>query len=209
MTDETETYRAFFDALPDEGAVEDLVNKAMTRANSTSRPYEFLSLWEAGYFCFKTELLAKSLYREWSGFDRIPHKEFEELLNDSELDRDDFLSHLSTADRAFYDALPDKGIALYRGQDADGEVGLSWTTDRRVADGFAQGHRGISNPRPVVLKTIIPKSLIAFVCTDRNESEVVLWWLPTWTVRKLKARPKQRRRPTSQWPSSGSPRKPG
>jgi hypothetical protein len=54
---------------------------------------------------------------------------------------------------------------------------LSWTLDQTVADGFARGHRGIFNPNPVVLETVIAKRDIAFAVPDRG-GELVLFALP-------------------------------
>jgi hypothetical protein len=78
-------------------------------------------------------------------------------------------------DRATFDALPLVGIHVYRGQDQSASVGLSWTSDRKVAEGFARGHRGMYNPKPVILERVIGKKDIAFTQTDREEAEVVLF----------------------------------
>jgi hypothetical protein len=78
---------------------------------------------------------------------------------------------------AIYNGLPDQ-LTVYRGQDKSKPPGLSWTIDRKTAGNFARGHRGIYNSNPVILKTTIAKSEIAFVTFDREESEVILFEPP-------------------------------
>lgn len=73
----------------------------------------------------------------------------------------------------FFDDLPDM-VTLYRGCSLDRIHGISWTTDRRVAEGFARGHRGIRVPNAVIAKTCIRKGDIITVITDRKESEVII-----------------------------------
>jgi hypothetical protein len=76
-------------------------------------------------------------------------------------------------DREFYDSLP-KMLTVYRGADRSCvEEGISWTADRRVAEGFARGHRFIFNPDPVVATATIRKSEIFAAINDRNESEIL------------------------------------
>ncbi len=51
--------------------------------------------------------------------------------------------------------------------------GLHWTTDRTVAEGFAQGKRCIK-PNPTLVHAEIPKQHIFAVLVDRQEHEIVL-----------------------------------
>lgn len=77
--------------------------------------------------------------------------------------------------RDFYKSLPET-VSLFRGCSRSRVMCVSWTTDFKVACGFARGHRCIDTPDPVMAKAEIPKSLIYSVCVDRKESEVL--WLP-------------------------------
>lgn len=43
-----------------------------------------------------------------------------------------------------------------------------------VAEAFAQGHRGIQVPRPVLAQAVIYKGDILTVSSDRGEAEVLL-----------------------------------
>lgn len=65
-------------------------------------------------------------------------------------------------------------LTVYRGCHSTRVRGLSWTTDCKVAEGFARGHRGIRVPDAVVASAQIPKEAIFMVCLGRQESEVVL-----------------------------------
>jgi hypothetical protein len=73
----------------------------------------------------------------------------------------------------FYKRLPNI-VTVFRGCSKDRVLGISWTTDVAVAEGFARGHRGISPTNPVVARARIPRSEIFTVLVDREESEIVL-----------------------------------
>lgn len=102
----------------------------------------------------------KVIMDAWSGFDLIPHEEFQFFFEHFDPDH------------------PPRGaprfLTVYRGQDLDEPVGLSWTTDRAVAESFARGHRGIRHENPVVIEAKVHTCMVAFTCDDRGESEVVL-----------------------------------
>jgi hypothetical protein len=101
----------------------------------------------------------------WPDFDLIPHPAFEEQFRRFRL----------TAPGS----CAKQPCLLYRGQDVSAPLGLSWTRDRAVAEGFAKGHRGILNANPVVFSYQPSPSEIAFVCDERDESEVVLLEIPS------------------------------
>jgi hypothetical protein len=111
----------------------------------------------------------------WPCFDAIPHRTYARAFKEHR--------HAWSPDvmppegRALYDALHTR-VTLYRGQDTRARPGLSWTLSVDVARSFARGHRGISCPFPGVLTATISKRAIAFVCTDRDEDEVVLFRPP-------------------------------
>jgi len=98
----------------------------------------------------------------WSGFDLIPQQQFEFLFTRFEAPLCD---------------VPER-LTVYRGQNTRKPNGLSWTLDRKVAEGFARGHRSIVNPTPVVLELEVTREQVAFVCHDREESEIVLRLIP-------------------------------
>jgi hypothetical protein len=88
------------------------------------------------------------------------------------------LSEINVADflepdaRAFYDALPPV-ISGWRGCERGRERGLYWTTDRSIAEGFAQGKR-CSNESPTLVNANIPKQYAFAVFINRSESEIVV-----------------------------------
>jgi hypothetical protein len=71
----------------------------------------------------------------------------------------------------FYTSLPDPA-PVWRGCERGRERGLSWTTDRKVAAGFARGMR-CRNAVPTV-QAEIPKRHLFGVFVERNESEVAV-----------------------------------
>jgi hypothetical protein len=152
-----------------------------TPGGSAERPYAFLDAFAA--ICQATppgnrgphsgRAFWRWIAAEWSGFDRIPHLTYAACFRQGRY----YWSPacMGEAARTFYDALPKSSIAVFRGQDRSAHIGLSWTTDRTVANGFARGHRGLLNPNPVVLTTTVAKRNVAFVNTEREEAEVVLF----------------------------------
>jgi hypothetical protein len=70
------------------------------------------------------------------------------------------------------DALPPI-VSVWRGCERGRERGLSWTTDRAVAEGFAEGKR-YANKSPTLVQAEIPKQHIFVVFIDRSESEIVV-----------------------------------
>jgi hypothetical protein len=80
----------------------------------------------------------------------------------------------SPKDRALYDELPPT-IEVFRGGKRPTIRGVSWTTDRRVAEGFATGKRA-RTPDPRLAVAQIDKAHVFFLSTERQEAEVVLNW---------------------------------
>jgi hypothetical protein len=80
---------------------------------------------------------------------------------------------LSATEQKVFDALPER-VRVFRGSSRERVAGLSWSTERRVAERFAHGHRGIPVPDPIVATGIIAKTDIFITNADRNEHEVLL-----------------------------------
>jgi hypothetical protein len=74
---------------------------------------------------------------------------------------------------AFFDALPAQ-VRVFRGCSRERVRGVSWTLDRRIAEGFAQGHRFIPVPDPIIASAIIDKSVVFLASDERHENEVLL-----------------------------------
>jgi hypothetical protein len=82
-------------------------------------------------------------------------------------------TYLRGDNRAWLDSLPDP-VRVFRGCSRERVKGVSWTTDREIADGFAYGHRGIRVPRPVIASGLAAKRTIYAAYVERKEAEVVL-----------------------------------
>jgi len=108
----------------------------------------------------------------WSGFDRIEHRRFSKQ----------FVRFASYAPQV--ECSPG-GVLLYRGQDLRAPLGLSWTTCKNTAAGFARGHRGIRNPQPAIFTMTAKPKQVAFTCDDREESEYVLFKIPARDYRRV------------------------
>jgi hypothetical protein len=80
---------------------------------------------------------------------------------------------LPDAEQKIFNALPER-VQVFRGCSRARIKGVSWTTERRIAEGFARGHRGIPVPDPVVVTGMIGKRDIFATNDDRNEHEVIL-----------------------------------
>ena len=83
------------------------------------------------------------------------------------------LPFLTRKQRSLHKRLPAR-VRVFRGSSRERVRGVSWTRSRRVAEGFARGHRGIPVPDPVVAISFIPKEAIFFVDHNRKEREIVL-----------------------------------
>jgi hypothetical protein len=64
-------------------------------------------------------------------------------------------------------------VEIYRGCEAGRERGLSWTTEIKVATGFAIGKR-CRNAKPTLITAMIPKEHIFGVSLDRKEEEIIV-----------------------------------
>ena len=65
-------------------------------------------------------------------------------------------------------------IRVWRGCSCSRIQGLSWTRHLTIAARFAEGHRGIPVPDPVVVSAMIPRSGVFLYDRGRGEGEVVL-----------------------------------
>ena len=74
---------------------------------------------------------------------------------------------------AFFDFLPDP-VTIFRGCSRPRVRGVSWTTDKAVAEAFACGHRGIRVPDPVLAEALVPKEAVFAAFVGREESELVI-----------------------------------
>jgi len=65
-------------------------------------------------------------------------------------------------------------VRIYRGCSRPRVRGVSWTLDRKVAEGFARGHRGIRVPDPVVAEAVVEREAVFAILHERNEGEVLI-----------------------------------
>lgn len=153
----------------------------MDWGNSVDRPEMLLALHHSLFGRRSGAVAGSAFWRwvvwSWSGFDAIPHAAYWNMFGRH---RKHWTADCmgAQADRVVFNALPDTGIRIWRGQDAGAIPGLSWTTDLKVAESFSLGHRGERIKNPTVLERVVNKSDIAFVLTGRQESEIVLFDLP-------------------------------
>ena len=82
-------------------------------------------------------------------------------------------SYKDEATSAFYASIPEHFTA-YRGCTRLRAKGISWTLDRKVAEGFARGYRCYTVPDPVIASVTASKDEILLAIADRQESEVLL-----------------------------------
>lgn len=65
-------------------------------------------------------------------------------------------------------------LTVYRGCSVVRKRGFSWTTDRKVAEGFARGHRSIKVPYAGIASCTINRKIVLARMDDRGEHEVLL-----------------------------------
>jgi hypothetical protein len=188
----------FHETYPD-FRLDEAVDSINFRCNSEDRAWRVLGLLEDRVLLRRLSIRKKDVPRffwrlvahEWANCDVLPHEVFArkfaefraawepQCMSLYELRR--FRHESQYNNLAIYNGLPDN-LTVYRGQHRSDEPGLAWTTDRKTAGAFARGHRCIYNSQPVILKTTIAKSEVAFVVFDREESEVVLFKPPSLTL---------------------------
>lgn len=116
----------------------------------------------------------------WSLMDLIDHRHAQELFAcfEQAWDLATFAPDARFSSMKFHHQRR-RTVRLYRGQDADGYVGLSWTTNPSIALEFARGHRGIKNPKPIVCEIVVDRrQQVWLFLTERQEDEAVLWLSP-------------------------------
>lgn len=150
-----------------EKKVDGIVRELFRRCNSTQRLPAFLKLIEGA----PPEVFWAVFQEVWSSCDDT--WEHQALLQRAMYRNRPGHPHLKGSNLAFWKSLP-KRVTIFRGCDATRWRSLSWTTDRAVAESFAQGHRGIRCADPVVLQTTVSRAFVWGVCTDREESEVLV-----------------------------------
>jgi hypothetical protein len=151
----------------------DEVGKYLSRFSSEQRAEAFLHLHVKAFARKQRSREAHAAFwrwlaPEWSGFHQIPYWLYIPAFGRRRAGWS--ADCMAADDRRLYDRLP-ATVTIYRGQDIDGFVGLSWTLDWAVAESFAR--RDPQNPNPVILEATISKADVAFAVTDREEAELV------------------------------------
>lgn len=126
---------------------------------------EVLAEWGENV-CGDSDKFWRVVREVWNECDLIPHERFEQLFDDHCVD-------WYIGRRELPESIGET-VTVYRGQDVRGEVGLSWTLSRKVAENFAHGHRCFVNPNPMVGQREVQRDDIVFFDDSRNEQEVVL-----------------------------------
>lgn len=137
---------------------------------SEKRPWHVLE-WSKRLLDSQGEIFWRVVRKTWSGFDRIPHSEFQEQ----------FARFRDSAEKVEFpaDTEPKNGLLfIMRGQSLFSPLGLSWTTCEKTAESFAHGHRGVKNPLAGVWVHRVTEPDIAFTSNDREEHEIVLFEIP-------------------------------
>ena len=122
----------------------------------------------------RAEVLWPVFFENWSLCDDTWYLQ-DELLGQLQRCEDEApgVDVLSAEARAHYDALPDP-VRVFRGCPHERAMGITWTTDREIAAGFAHGHRFIEVPDPVIATGVVPKWAVYGVCVNRGEADVIL-----------------------------------
>ena len=133
--------------------------------DSELQPIICAHLYRGGYG------LAPMISSNWTSFDKfdVLSDLFRTAFKQSKMNA---FENLSEGCREWFNALPDE-ITVYRGCERSSVDGLSWTTDRTVADKFAYGRHGTRLDDPVIATTRVKKADVFFASNSRNEFEIV------------------------------------
>lgn len=151
------------------------VKEFIYRAGGDNCWYAFKELSEDPEYQMSYETYYKGLCVAYGNADRIDVGDA--ALMFSEFENEDWLNYADKKTKKFYDELPNV-VTLYRGCTKDevdsGIYGISWTTDKKVAEFFAKEYIRRDTRNGVVMEIHISKSDICAVLLDRDESEVIL-----------------------------------
>jgi hypothetical protein len=103
----------------------------------------------------------------------------------------DLIEVLGPEERAFYEAQPDP-IPVWRGCRHGRERGLHWTTNRVLAEEFAQGKR-CTNQNPTLVAAEILKQHVLAVFNSRQEDEVVVDYCQLRNLNAMPIEPEEHR----------------
>lgn len=170
--------REAMDLKPSEEHIEWHTNQLFgPGVNSSNRLPTMLYLLED--FTVKPEVWWPVFHTVWNACD-VTWEHREELIDSlsavddmAKIDEVHSRDFLSAENKAAFESLP-QYIRIYRGCTPSRIYGFSWTTDRKVAEEFARGHRGVSIPDAVIATLRIPKDLLLGFYNDRKESEVFI-----------------------------------
>lgn len=88
-------------------------------------------------------------------------------------DGEDFRSVLEQNETKWVESLG-REFTIFRGCANSQIAGVSWTTNRSVAEGFAKGYRGIAVECPVIVSATCRLEDVLFATNDRDEFEIVV-----------------------------------
>lgn len=115
--------------------------------------------------------LIKLCQMNWSSCDNFHHL-LDEFTDAFTMVRPKVKKTLLEEDKEWFKSLPEE-LTIYRGCAEGKEDGLSWTADKSVAEGFANGHRQIQVPDPRLCFITINKYEAYFAFNGREEQEIV------------------------------------
>ncbi len=129
-----------------------------------ARLCDALTVYPSGLFwpVFHSAWLELDRIRPWS-------TNFLELMRQNGPARD----FMADGNAAFHDDLGST-VKVYRGCSHTKGGGISWTTSREVAEGYARSYQSGLVPTAFLAEACIPKAAIFTAFTEREEDEVVL-----------------------------------
>lgn len=84
---------------------------------------------------------------------------------------------MNEVETATFNSLPPE-VTIYRGCYAHNKYGLSWSTERAVAERFPFLHRYRHPGRPLLVKAVVRRERITAMKLGRDESEIILFARP-------------------------------
>lgn len=134
--------------------------------DSTNKAPIMMKLYEGGYDFIK---LIQANWVSCDDFGELTS----DLINAFEESGMKAIHHMDDRNADWFHALSDD-IKIYRGCGlGEGEYGLSWTTEERVAKKFALNHRFYRYKEPVILCGYIKKEDVYYATNARNEFEII------------------------------------
>jgi len=167
---------------------DDYINSRLfgLRVDSSNRCFELETLLSE---CREVAAFWRSMAIGWASCDDISHQQQELILallkeKHFQFPEHSFREQLDPSDLDWWmQQKSDLPLTIYRGCSSERVSAMSWSLNRKIAESFANGHRGFEVPNPVIATADVNWDSVLFATNCRSEQELLIDF-KSLTVRK-------------------------